>query len=147
MKNKLILIYFLCSALLVMSVTGCGVGYKNTDLTGQVSVDGVPIDDGFLSMTPAEGSNGNGVRVPIRNGKYNARAVPVGQVRVSFTAVKKTGKKTKGMMGEEIDEQISLIPEAYNAGMTVNVTLGLKNLDFPLKTTPFNVKLPGSSGE
>jgi hypothetical protein len=44
---------------------------------------------------------------------------------VSFTAVKKTGKKTKGLGGEEVDEQVSVITE---------ITSDQQNLDFDLVT-------------
>ncbi|MDR3198539.1 MAG: YgdI/YgdR family lipoprotein [Planctomycetaceae bacterium] len=128
------LLLFITVLLPVFLITGCGSNYTGVDLTGKITVDGTPIENGFVSFTPSEGNRGTGVRVPISNGNYAAKHVPVGKTRVSFTAVKKTGKKTKGLGGEDVDEQVSIIPGKYKEGMETEIIVNQQTLDFELTT-------------
>jgi hypothetical protein len=118
---------------LLFLTSGCSSNYAGVNLTGQITVDGAPIEDGFISITPSEGNRGIGVRVPITNGSYKAKHVPIGKAMVSFTAVKKTGKKII-VMGVESDEQISVIPDKYKEGMETEITADQQTLDFELTT-------------
>jgi hypothetical protein len=120
----------LFSALLT---AGCGSNYVGVNLTGKIMVDGTPIEDGFISITPLEGNRGVGIRVPISNGNYKAKNVPVGKAMVSFTAVKKTGKKVT-VMGVESDEQVSVIPDKYKEGLETEIVADQQTLDFELTT-------------
>ncbi|MDR0522076.1 MAG: hypothetical protein LBH00_09530 [Planctomycetaceae bacterium] len=129
MRTIIIITFFIVT---ITIISGCGVNYPAVNLTGTVTVDGTPVESGFLSITPAEGGRGTGVRTAITGGKYQAKNVPAGKCRVSFTAVKKTGNKTTGMKGEPVDEQVSIIPDKYSNGLEINVETGQATLDFPL---------------
>ncbi|MGL4941586.1 MAG: hypothetical protein ACRC46_00155 [Thermoguttaceae bacterium] len=133
MKRLLLLLHF--SLLIVAAGCAFGPNYASTTLRGKVTVDGVPIEDGLISITPnGNGGQGTGVRVTITKGEYTAKAVPVGKCRVSFTAVKKTGKKVKGMFDKEVDEAVSLIPARYSEGLETEIERGQKTLDFALES-------------
>ncbi|MDR0609339.1 MAG: YgdI/YgdR family lipoprotein [Planctomycetaceae bacterium] len=127
------LLLFIGVLLSVFFTTGCGSNYVGVNLTGKITVDGTPIEDGFISITPSEGNRGVGVRVPISNGNYAAKNVPAGKAMVSFTAVKKTGKKVT-VMGVESDEQVSVIPDKYKEGMETEIATDQQTLDFELTT-------------
>ncbi|MDR2643710.1 MAG: hypothetical protein LBC74_13055 [Planctomycetaceae bacterium] len=135
--------YVIVLLFVVLLLSGClsGSSYQTTDLDGVVTIDGVPVNDGMLSFAPTSGAGGRGVRTNIVAGKYTAKKVPVGEVDVTFTAVKKTGKKFQAM-GVEVDEQISIVPEKYKEGIKIEIITGQKKHDFILTSTPISITTP-----
>ncbi|MDR1483487.1 MAG: hypothetical protein LBT09_01545 [Planctomycetaceae bacterium] len=122
--------------LVILAWSGCLTrpGYQTTDLEGTVKIDNIPVTDGAMSLSALHGSGGTGVRTIIADGKYRAKNVPVGKVYVTFTAVKKTGKRIQAM-GIEVDEQISIIPPKYKEGTEIEISSGQKKYDFNLTST------------
>lgn len=111
---------------------GCGgPSYPTATLQGQVTVDGKPIPDGTLSITPLTGNRGQGMSTSIRAGKYHVEGVPQGRVRVDFNAVQATGK-TVLVFDRPEPEMMSLIPEAYRSGLEIEVKGEKMDHDFQL---------------
>ena len=128
-----------------LCLSGCGPGYSATNLTGKVSVDGQAVTEGSITFIPTESGCGSGVRVFLRpDGTYSAKDVPLGTVRVTVIATKKTGNKTKGIFGEEVDEVASVIPASKSQGINVAVVQGqtVCNFEWESDKEPFHG--PGS---
>lgn len=140
------IIYVTIAVLFTTFAFGCSSGqrYQTTNLEGVVTIDGEAVNDGMMSFSHTAGG-GTGVRANVVAGKYTAKKVPVGNVNVTFTAVKKTGKKVQAM-GLEVDEQVSIIPPQYKEGITIEVVSGQKTHNFILtsKTDDNYVSPPGS---
>jgi len=126
-------------------VVGCGTKYPSTNLTGKVSVDGETLTEGSITFAPMESGFGSGVRVFLNSdGTYTAKAVPTGKVRVTILSDKKTGRKTKGMAGEEVDEVTSAIPASKSGGIFIDITSGQTVCDFDLESDKESFRGPGS---
>jgi hypothetical protein len=118
---------------------GCGKGvpppaYPSARLAGAVTVDGQPIAKGVLQFLPPEGSPAAVIQAEIIDGRYTAIAVPVGKVRVLFSAVKETGRVDSKSSSQPIPEVVNLIPERYRDGMDIQVTGDNDGQNFELKS-------------
>ncbi|MFM8274072.1 MAG: hypothetical protein ACKODX_17325 [Gemmata sp.] len=83
-----------CAALFVAVaalVAGCGGGDAWGDVSGTVSYDGTPVEDGAISFIPADGK-GQGGGGTIKDGKYAAK-VSVGNMKVQVSGSKVVSKK------------------------------------------------------
>ncbi len=95
-------------------VIGCDSGTKVFDVTGKISLDGVPVEKGDItfraenSSTPPQGSN-------IKEGTYKIKANE-GKYKVEITATRLVPGK-KGPMGEPAIEEF--IPAKYNTKTTL----------------------------
>ena len=124
---------------------GCGTKYPSTILKGKVSVDGEIVTEGSITFAPTESGFGSGVRVFIEpDGTYTAKDIPVGKVRVTIISDKKTGKKTKGMFGEEVDEVASIIPASKKEGVYIDIVAGQTVCDFEWESDKVPFRGPGS---
>jgi hypothetical protein len=101
-----------------LHVAGCGPGYATTDVTGQVTYNGKPLDKDGGAIT-FYGPRGGPITAPIdRSGKYSAVGVSQGENKVTVIyarpvkiATKKGPKKdTAPSFGSETP---FLTPEAY----------------------------------
>jgi hypothetical protein len=122
-----------CTLLLVSSVgMGCGGGEPTATLQGTVLVDGEPLPHGTISFTPLEPGRGKAVSAQIEQGKYTARNVPLGRVRVLFHAVAGTGKMLFDRdAGREYEEMVSLVADEYQiTGIEITVEPGSQTQDF-----------------
>lgn len=70
---------------------GCGQKPKQVAISGKVTVEGEPIDTGFIMFTAADGATfvAGG---PIENGEYKVR-VPPGDKIVQIRGLKKVGQR------------------------------------------------------
>jgi len=102
------------------------------DVSGDVSFDGQPVEDGYIKFAPDDKTLGPDA-VPIKGGKYSGK-VKGGKHKVEITAVRETGKTLPGPNGPE-PEKAGYIPEKYNANTTLTAEVGPGNTkhDFPLK--------------
>ena len=127
-----------CAA--VLSCGGCGDG--KVVVRGTVSYEGKPIDEGMISLEPADGQ-GPTTGGAIKDGKYeltgNAAAQP-GKKVVRIVGLRKTGKMVEAgppaPKGTLIEEMIQCVPVQFNDQSTlrVQVTPGKANThDFDLK--------------
>jgi hypothetical protein len=94
-------------AFALTSVVGCGV--KRVPVSGTVTLDGQPLDGGFLQFTP-DTAKGNTAQIvcisPIKEGRYNLETngvtradsgsgVPPGWYKVTFMVLEESTKKRR----------------------------------------------------
>jgi hypothetical protein len=123
----------------VLSLAGCSDG--KVIVRGTVTVDGQPIDEGAISLEPADGQ-GPTTGGTIKGGKYeligNAAATP-GKKIVRIVGLRQTGKMIPAgppaPRGTLIAEMIQCVPSHYNdqSRLQIEVTSGKPNThDFQL---------------
>jgi hypothetical protein len=57
----------------VLSAGGCGTHSDRVAVSGSVTRDGVPLDEGIITLAPAHGSDGVNAGGSIENGKFKIR--------------------------------------------------------------------------
>lgn len=132
-------------ALLLMTLfAGCGLsgtGQQRANVHGKVTLNGEPVESGFVEFIPVAGVDAAPVKLTISHGSYDTasdplddRGVPLGSHKVIITSLVATGKKVKNEMGEMEEEFVQLIPKIYNSNsnLTADVTAGTTMLDFDL---------------
>jgi hypothetical protein len=115
---------------------GCGSGksrYPGVHLEGSVSLDGNLIAEGKLQFVPQEPNRGPPVWAAIRDGRYDAPSVPLGKLRVSISASKKTGRMIQEY-SQPHEETVSIIPKSYEEGIAIEVTGDDPNRNFELRS-------------
>jgi hypothetical protein len=126
-------------SLLLLACSGCGDG--KVIVRGMVAVDGQPIDEGSISLEPADGQGPTTGGI-IKAGKYelmgNAAAVP-GEKIVRIVGLRQTGKMIPAgppaPKGSMIAELIQCVPPQYNdkSQLRIEVVAGKANThDFQL---------------
>lgn len=127
--------------LLALFASGCGA--KVASITGSVSLDGTPVESGYITFVPVDGTPGSGARAQIAKGVYtidSSMAAAPGTYRVEIAARRKTGKKipvgSPAPPGTMADEEVEAVPERYNKSSTLREVLkpGANTVDFPLAT-------------
>ena len=77
-------------------VAGCGKSTINrADVSGEVKLDGKPLDEGTIRFTPCAGAKGSVAGGSIKNGRYSftgAKGVTIGENKVEIHAFQDTGK-------------------------------------------------------
>ena len=119
------------ASLILLVAPGCGRGYATAEMQGRVTVDGKPVEDGAITFTPLSGGRGNGATAAIQSGRYQAKDVPQGTVRVTFYAIRKTGRRIY-VKEQWVDETVNVIPAKYSAGLTYEVSGQRAQKDFDL---------------
>ena len=122
--------------IMIVGLVGCGDGGPPTgDISGKVSYDGKPIEDGAITFLAADGKAPT-AGTTIKDGKYTALKVPVGKVKVQITGSKVVGQKkvynTPNSPVMPITEQY--VPAKYNdkTELTYDVTTGSQTKDYEL---------------
>lgn len=120
---------------LIVSVLGCGSG--TATLSGSATLDGKPIENGSISVSPV-GAPGAQFAGKIENGRYSIDMAPnaVGEYRVEIRWPKPTGKQipVEDDPPNTIEEMKDAVPAKYNDESTLTVTLksGSNTEDFAL---------------
>jgi len=123
-----------------VGLLGCGggpKGPKTAQVSGTVTLDGAPLDEGSINFIPEDGT-GAPAGTKIVKGSYSV-AVPLGSKRVEIRAPKVVGQKV-AYEGDPNSPKIDLIeervPHRYNATTELKtvVTDGTNKADFPLVT-------------
>jgi hypothetical protein len=142
-------------SLIFVPFFGCSSDELNrTTVTGTVTLDGNPIENGWISFKPESGTQCPDIAGQIKNGTFSIpkKDGPViGSYTVNITSSMRTGKKVKEpVTGIETDEIIEIIPARYNgqhAGMrglgkksslTATIEKGKNDLKFDLVSDPKN---------
>lgn len=118
-------------------VLGCGRG--GSPVSGEVSFDDTPVENGTISFVPADGKGPTFGGV-IEAGRYAVVAPTPGSKIVRVSAVRPTGRKLPPdpLVGETapVDEIAPYIPEQYNdsSTLTCDVVAGPNSFDFHLKS-------------
>ena len=117
---------------------GCSDG--RLPIQGEVTIDGKPIEEGTISLEPADGK-GPTTGGKIVAGKYqlSGGAAPLpGKKIVRIFGVRKTGRRVHdGFSGVMVDEIKPCTPDVYNARTTLSCEVaadGPKQIDFHLKS-------------
>ena len=117
---------FLLISLVVAS--GCGKNGTNRGaISGEVKLDGRPLEQGSILFTPIEGTKGTVAGGEIANGRYqlSGKAGPtIGWNRIEIRGTRKTGKMVPmpfPARGKMVEEQVEAIPPRFNSGSTLKV--------------------------
>jgi len=113
---------------------GCG-GDGRVQISGVVTLDGVPIESGTIAFRPVDGS-GPTAGVLISHGRYSARVWP-GRMRVEIQGYKEVGQERA--LASDPDSPIvpktePIVPEKYNTKsiLTIDVNEDAGDVDFRL---------------
>ena len=131
-------------ALFACALGGCGSG--GGTVSGEVSYDGKPVKNGYISFLSDDGK-GAAVGAPITDGKYTAEKVPTGKRVVKIEAADKAGpsiqtteelerfsKENKGKIGPSgIISTESVPQDAEGNNQKVEVKAGSQTMNFALK--------------
>jgi hypothetical protein len=129
----------LAVALPAVILTGC----SGTSVSGNVTLDGAPVDGGVILFLPQTGSpaalkSANG---PIVGGKYSlegAKAPQPGKYRVQIEWKKKTGQQipVPGDPGNTTEETVQMVPPMYNQQSTLEADVkgGANTFNYDLKS-------------
>ena len=118
---------YLAGSLLVVSLMlvagGCGSGGDTGTVTGTVTFDGAPVQQGQISF---EGNTVTGAQ--IQDGKFEAQ-VPVGKQKVKISATREEGVARDGL-----PNYVQYIPKKYNDQTTLeeDVKAGTNEFKFEL---------------
>ena len=133
-----VVIAFAC---LLIACAGCGK--RDLSISGAVTFDGQPVDEGSIVFEPADGK-GPTVGGTIESGRYSvtsaAEVLPGAKV-VRITAVRTTGRRFEAgppaPPGTMVDEVETYLPAIYNeeSRLTCEVTSGANEHDFRLQVS------------
>jgi len=124
------------TAFALLAAAGCGSG--RVPLTGEVAIDGQPIDEGTITFVSSDKSADTAKSsAKIEGGKYkfDKETGPLpGKYKVEFTWLKKTGRKVPTGDGEMREDKVNVLPPQFNSASThtAEVTSGSTKLDFAL---------------
>jgi hypothetical protein len=127
----------LCLAFALSLLVGCS-GDGRRAVTGEVTLDGEPVNGGSIVFLPAGGEGSKGA-AEIIDGKYaipSAQGLQPGNYRVEISWFKSTGKQIpSGDPGMLMDERLEAVPSQFNKAstLTVNITADESKHDFHLK--------------
>lgn len=116
-------------------LAGCSSGPASATVSGEVKVNGAPVEKGTISFAPAEGK-GAPASGEIKNGRYEVRTT-AGKKLVQISAPVVTGKRKDSSAPDaqwlEITEES--IPEKYNSKSELNfdVQSGSNSKDWALE--------------
>ena len=143
--------------LVIIGLAGlAGCGGPAAVISGSVSYEGQPVNDGCITLLPADG-RGPACGGAIADGKYRVEVVSAGRKKVQIVGVKKinfarstedmaqaakTAQKTPDATG--IIERADTVPaDAEGNNVEVDVVAGNQTLDFQLKRPPAAKPGPG----
>lgn len=137
---------FLAAAVLAAAVLPAGCSPSGATATGEVTYDGQPVGDGYITFTPTGGS-GRDTGAPISGGKYTVSGLTPGPMVVKVIAVKKVNfaSSSEEMMKKAAEarqtgkttglvDPADTIPDtAEGNNAKVDISPGENKLDFHLK--------------
>jgi hypothetical protein len=113
-----------------------GCGPASATITGEVTVDGKPVENGVISYVPADG-NGVPVTATILNGKYEVKTV-VGKksVQISVPVVIGRRKESNSPDAPIVELTEESLPEKYHAKteLTFEVVAGKNTKDWSVES-------------
>jgi hypothetical protein len=130
-------------ALLVPLLLSTGCGGNLASVSGTVSLNGKPIEEGSINFIPIDGTTGAGSGAVITKGKYYiaaARGVAVGRNRIELRAFINTGRQVvdpTAQPGTMTAERVPAFPPEYNDKSTL-----VKEVHWGSNTINFDITLP-----
>ena len=128
---------------LIAACFGCeNKGPRRAAVSGHVTLDDQPVDEGVIQFLPVEGTVGPETGSVIANGQYDIpqqRGPVVGTCRIELRASKKTGRKIQdptGRTGTLTDEYKEVFPPSSNTNSSLVREIEDKpnTLDFDIQT-------------
>jgi hypothetical protein len=122
-------------ALLCLLIGGsCQQGPLIGTISGTVTLDGKPVEDGFIRMVPADGQS-QPADGPVTAGQYSI-TMPIGDKKVEIYWAKGRGAGKTVDTASTPEQVIQLIPNRYNAEtiLTCTVAKGDQTKNFELTT-------------
>lgn len=123
---------------------GCGkAGVERAEVRGEVTFDDEPVDDGTITLVPAEGTTSSGSGGFIKQGTYvieRAKGPTPGNYLVQIVARRETGREIPAGPPAPPDAKVKevkqYIPAKYNTQTTlrIEITPGKNLHDFQLRT-------------
>jgi hypothetical protein len=114
----------------------CGCAAKQTTISGEVTLDDKPLEQGTITFVPVDGKTPN-VVTTIKAGKYSVKATP-GSMRVQISWQKVVGKRKAydDAASPLVDEYKEGLPARYNENteLTAEVKNGDNVFNWPLKS-------------
>lgn len=105
--------------LAALVTTGCSKsGPSRSDVTGTVTLDGQPVEEGEVLFIPADGV-GPSDACPIVAGEFKGEVAP-GSKRVEINATKDTGE----VAADGLPDYRNVIPAQYNSESTLTAEIG-----------------------
>lgn len=129
--------HYAIAFLLLSFLSGCGEEkpkYPSATIDGIVSIDGTPVKEGALQFIPGKDVQGQVTEAKIADGRFTAKNVPVGQVRVMFNITRPTGKMITEY-STPYPEIENLVPKNSRDGVDLTVA-GNDNVKFELHNEP-----------
>lgn len=133
-----------CACVVLLGGCGGASGPEKVTLTGKVTYQGKPLEDGDISFRPASGTNAPATSTVIKNGTYSASdraAIAIGTFNVEIRGYKKREGAVKDSAGFErpgVDNREQILPDKFNTKSTIDpVTIvtgkSTQTKDFDLK--------------
>lgn len=125
--------------LTLLFLSGCSGNTPNRGaISGAVTLDGKPVEQGSILFTPMQGTRGAAAGAEIKNGRYQLPAAigpAVGWSRVEIRSMRKTGRmvpKAFGAPGQMVEEKAEAVAPKFNANseLKVEVKPGDNTADF-----------------
>lgn len=117
---------------LLFAALGCQPA--RVPVRGQVTFEGIPLEQGQIVFLPASGGGSSG-EAKIEDGRYEVLPGLVrGDYNVEIRSWKLTGKRIKGIYGEMTEERINIIPDRYHKDSVLKFTAAddPEKMDFQL---------------
>jgi len=134
---------FLALGLCLAGIAGC----SGTTLSGDVTLNGQPVDGGTITLLAPGGGKQRNVAGDINGGRYTltaAAGLAPGTYKVEIFWHQKTGRKLPNPndIGTFVEEAKQVVPTQYNVAttLTAEVKSGSNTLNFDLKGPPPKVE-------
>jgi hypothetical protein len=121
-----------------MALVGCG-GQGREALEGTVTLDGKPLEKGYITFRPQPGTASPSAGADIADGKFSVASkggVLPGKFRVEITASRTTDKKIRDRLtGNMVSLEEQYIPAKYNNASKLEAEIGAsgrQRLDFAI---------------
>lgn len=110
---------------------GCRQGpqYPHVTVSGTVTLDGKPLEEGSIIVMSQQGNVGANLGP---KGDFLLKHVPKGKIRFFIHATQETGKTQKGALGTETPIEINLIPKEYAEGIEKEIEESVKDMKIEL---------------
>ena len=132
----------------VLMAVGCESRPTTYPVSGQVSFNGVPVEEGTVTFLPIQGTQRGNVTAAITQGVYVTppdAGVGVGSYRVEIDAFRKTGRTVRDLASPDrrlaepplIEERVMYLPPKFNTQSELSVEVSdaadVAKLDFDLR--------------
>lgn len=139
--------------LLVVISSGCAKSdeWPRMPLSGQITLDGVPLESGQLTLFPIDGTKGPAAGAEIKDGAFSIAKYEgpvIGKHRVEIRSVQKTGRQVPSPSAVEgdgvfaegtmVEEYADVIPKRYNTYSELEIEIHASKpneVTFPLTST------------